>query len=116
MEVDIIGDEEIGRSIAVIVAEGSTRRPTCIATQAGLFAHIGKGAIAIIPVENHATEAGHQKVRPSIVVIVADHGSHTPTWIADTRLIRNIGEGSVVVVVVERSLGLLAVHGHLHTL
>src|ERR1700744_127933 len=72
MKIDVVRDEQIGESIAVVVSKGGAGRPTVVSAQAGLFGDIRKRAVAIIAIENDPTEACHQQIRASVVVIVAD--------------------------------------------
>ena len=114
MKVDIVRDEQIRPSIAVIVTEGSAGRPTVVAAQSSLLGDIRKRAVAIVAVENDSAEAGHQQIRTAIIVVVADSCAHCPAGIANAGLVRDVRERAIVIVVVERTLRLLPGQRHLH--
>ena len=48
------------------------------------FGHVGKCAVAVVTVEHHAAEASHLKVRPAIVVVVANRRAHGPARCSPT--------------------------------
>ena len=112
VEVDIVGDEEVGVAVAVVVAEDGAGGPAFVDVEAGRFGDVGEGAVAVVAIEDDAAEAGDDEVGAAVVVEVADGGAHGPAGIADAGFVGDVGEGAVVVVVVEGAAGFLAVEGH----
>ncbi len=68
---------------------------------------VRKCSIAIVAIQDYASEAGDEQIRPPIVVVVAHDRAHCPAGIADARLIRNVREGSIVIIVVKRARAFL---------
>ena len=51
VEVDVMGNEEVGPAVAVVVAEGSAGGPLRVAGEAGGFGHVGECAVAIVAIQ-----------------------------------------------------------------
>src|ERR1035437_1964513 len=116
IQIHIVRHKQVRPAIAIVVAEGRSRCPSGIIAQACLFSDVSECSIAIIAIQHYPAEAGHQQIGPAIVVVVSDDGAHCPTRIADTGLIRHVGESSVVIVVIKRASRLLPGKRHLYAL
>src|SRR5216683_3641306 len=81
-----------------------------------MLGYVRECSIAIIAIENYTPEAGDKQIRPAIIVVLADHRTHGPTGITDARFVGDVGEGPIVIIVVERAASLLARQRHLHAL
>ena len=112
VEVDVVGDEEIGVAVGVVVAEDGAGGPAFVVVEAGGFGDVGEGAVAVVAIEDDAAEAADEEVGEAVVVEVADGCAHRPAGIADAGFVGDVGEGAVVVVVVEGAAGFLAGERH----
>ena len=72
--------------------------------QARLFGDVGKGAVAIIVIEDVPSIASHIEVHPTIAVVISGRGSHAKNAARHSSLIRYIRKRAVVVIVIERVL------------
>src|SRR5580658_7852879 len=114
MKIYIVRYKEIGPTVTVIISKGSSRRPSGIATQACIPGHVGKCPIAVVAIEYNAAKTGYEQVRPAVVVIVANNCAHGEAWIADVRLIGNIREGPVMIVMIQGATRFHSMEGHIH--
>ena len=103
VQVHIVGDKQIEVPIAVIIHKGAPGAPACVALieQTRLPRHIRKGAIAVVAVKSVLTVVGDEDVFKTIVVVIRYSNSAGPACAAKARLIGNIGEGSIPIVLVE---------------
>src|ERR1051325_9624611 len=108
----VVGHEQVGQAIAVVIAEGGAHGPLGVTGESGLLGGVGEGAVAIVPVQDDAAETGHQHVGPAVVVVITDCGAVGPAGICYACLVGHIRKGSVVVVVEKSAAGLLS--GQLH--
>src|ERR1035438_10716410 len=113
MKIDIVCDHKIDKAIAVVVAKRRAGGPTAIG-DSSFGRDVGKGAIAIIAVEDVAPETCNVYIGPAIIVIITDRSAHGEAGSRHSGFSGDIGEGAVMIVVVERSLALLTLHRHLH--
>ncbi len=113
MKIDVVGDHEIDKSIAVVVAESGAGRPSSIG-DAGLCRHVGKGAVAVVAIENVAAQAGDIEIGPAVVVVVSDGSAHGEARSGEAGFCRHVGESAVVIVVVENAEALRAFDRHLN--
>src|SRR5579862_1478445 len=98
MEIYIMGHEQVGPAVIVVVAKRSSRGPARIARQARGLRGIAECAVAIVPVKYDSIQAGHEQIGPAVVVVVADYGAHGPAWVAHSGFVSNIGKRAVVIV------------------
>ena len=75
--------------------------------------HIGKRAISVVPVQHVSAQAGQVKIRPAIVVVISNSTTHAETRRVEAGTLGYVGKGAVVIVMVERTFGLLSLERHL---
>jgi hypothetical protein len=66
----------------------------------------------VVVIEAILAEVADIDVRPSVVVVVGDGGADSPTVISNAGLRGHVGEGAIVIVVKERSVGRSRLAGH----
>ena len=102
IEVHIVGDHEVEMAIAVVIDEGAAVAPGFAgASDARFFAYVGESAVAVVVIEDVFSVVGDVKIFPAVVVIVADAHALAPTGVREAGFLRDVGKGSVVIVVVE---------------
>src|SRR5882762_8670549 len=69
MEIDVVGNHEVEKTVAIVVAKSSAGRPAAVGNT-GFGSDIGEGAVAIIFVKDVAAEAGDVEIGPAVVVVV----------------------------------------------
>src|SRR5579863_3602327 len=70
----------------------------------------------VIAIKDHSPETSDQQIRPAVVVVVADYGTHGPTGITDPCFVCDVGERTVVIIVVQGAPSLLASKRHVNAL
>ena len=115
-DVHVVGNEQVGPTIAVIVTERGTHGPAFVERQTGLLGDVSEGAVSVVAVEHNPVETGDQQIGPAVVIVVADRDAIGPTGIAHSGFIRDISERSVVIIVEERAAGFFAGFRHLDAL
>ena len=75
VKIDIIRDHQVEETIAIVIAKRGAGGPASVGN-AGLGGHVGESAVAVVVVKNVATEAGHVKIGPAVVVVVTDCSTH----------------------------------------
>ena len=79
VQVDVVRDIEIEVAVVVIVAEGRAGSPALGVSDAGFRGDVGERAVVVVAVESRTMKAGDVDVFPSVVVVVADGDTVTPT-------------------------------------
>src|SRR5437868_2705067 len=101
IELQVIGDEQIEKAVAVVIDESAPGAPLWFAgKQTSLFGDIGEGAVAIIAVEDVFPPVGDEEVIETVVVVVADRYCGCPSAAQQSRLFGDIDEGSVPLVLI----------------
>ena len=90
-------------SIAIIIKKSASRPPAHVAFigQSHLLGNIGKSAVPIVTVENILAVISDEDILESIVVVVPDRYSAGPPRPHQPGLLRNIGERTIPVILVE---------------
>ena len=105
-EAHVIGNEQIKVPIPVVVKETASRSPAwLIVPKAGTVGHVGKSSIAVVAIETVLPEVGTKNILESVVVVIADANAGRPARCLQASLLRDIGEGSVVIVLVKAISG-----------
>src|SRR5581483_1793819 len=100
MEVHVMRHEEIDIPVLVIVTKRRARSPTRVAVQTAALRHVRESSVPLISIKNDSMQAAHDKVGPSIIVVVSHGHTKRPTGITHSRFFCHISEGAVVVVVI----------------
>src|SRR5437016_5464370 len=106
-----LGDQKVFPSVIVIINESYT--PAGVrhghATDSGRIAIVGKGAIAVVPIEcvHLACEVGNYQVRQAVVVIIREVHSHACVAMAlavysDSGAQRNFLECAIAFITVKK--------------
>ena len=69
-------------------------------------------SVAVVVIEDVAAEAGDVKIGPAVVIVVADRTAHGQAGFGQPRFLGHVGEGAVVIVVVENTQCGLAFQSH----
>src|SRR5580704_10634612 len=113
MKINVVGDHEIEKAVAVVVAEGGSGGPAAVG-DAGPFGDVGEGAVAVVAIKNISTEAGDVQIGPTVIVVIADGAAHGETGSGEASLGGDVGEGSVAIVAIKSAEAFLALDGHVH--
>ncbi len=100
--------KEICPSVVVIISKSCPARPAGVLVQAGLSGYIGECSITIVPIQYDAVETCNKQIGPSVIVVIANGGSHRPTRVSDACFVSDVGKSSVVIIMKECAAGLLA--------
>ena len=104
-EIDVIGDEQVERAIAVDVQEIGARAEEVAPADAGAGRHVGERSVAVVVVQDVGAEVIAVQVGLSIVVVVADGHAHPVARIAHAGRLRRVRESESVQVAVQGILG-----------
>src|SRR5258708_3815558 len=99
-ERNVMRYEKIGPAIAVVVAKCGARCPAGVAGQACFLGDVGERAIAVVAVEDYATEAGYEQIGPAVIVVVGYSRAHCPARETDACVVGDICKCAVVIVAV----------------
>src|SRR4029077_18723411 len=67
----------------------------------GFFSYVGKGAVAIVVIQDIAVEACHIEISPAVVIIVGHGHANAVALATDAGAVSDVGESSVAIVVIE---------------
>ena len=82
VDVDVVGDKQIKKPVAVVVDKGAARsEPDAVVREVSLFRHIGKRAVAVVAVELVLPVVGDEQIFEAVVVVVADTNAHRPAGV-----------------------------------
>ena len=85
--------------VAVIIHEGASCPPTRLfPCNARFLAHICEGAVAIVVVQNILAVIGNKEIVKTIIVVVADTDTLSPSGMRQAGFYRHIGESAVAIV------------------
>src|SRR6185369_15839478 len=87
--------------------ECRTRGPASVG-DASFCSYIRECSITVVAIEDVASETSEVKIGPTVVVEVSDGTAHTEARGLDAGARGDVREGSVMIVVVERSTGVNA--------
>ncbi len=76
--------------------------------KAGFLGDIGKRAIAVVAIEDVLTVVADEEVVPTVVVVVTDTATLTPTGSTETGLDSDIGKSAITIIFEEARNGFLA--------
>lgn len=98
--VDVVCNEQVKASIAIIVNKDASRVPAPrIASDPCSFGQFGKGTIPVVMVKQILSVTGHEEIVPSIAVIITYAHALTPTRMRQSGSGGDVGESSIPVVV-----------------
>src|ERR1051326_5511978 len=101
MKIHVVGDHQVEIAIMVVITEGSTGGPAAVG-DAGFLGYVSESSVAVVAIENVATEAGDVKIGPAVVVVVAHRAAHRELARSrDAGLVGHVGKRSIVIVMVE---------------
>ena len=99
-ELHKLADEQIQPPIVVVVkpdrAGGPSRRG-----YAGFLGHIGKGAIAVVVIQDASAVLRNVQIRKAVAIVVADGHALAISAGRDAGFLGHIGEGAVAIVAIE---------------
>ena len=112
IESQVVGDEEIDATVAIVVDERATRSPSrAPGRQPGARGHVLEPAVAAVSIENVLPVVGDEDVQPAVVVVVAGTDARCPPDIVSsgspfppvhqTGARRHITERAVVIIPVQ---------------
>src|SRR5260221_11295203 len=102
MKVHVIGDHKIEIPVVIIITERRSSRPSAIGNSSRL-SNIGEGSVAVVPEQLVSAEAGEIKIRPSVVVVIADRAAHREARRSQPRFSGNVGKCSAVIVWIQQA-------------
>ena len=109
IEIDVVADEEVEVAIAIVIEESAAGVPTQLRLkQPGLGGRVGEGPIAVVVKERVLAVVADEEVVVAIVVVVAHAASLSPAAARQSRLLRDIGEGAIAIVLEEMASGFLS--------
>jgi hypothetical protein len=99
-EVGEAADEEVQAAIVVVIEPDGARRPpgSC---KAGLCGHVGKGAVAVIAIQDASGILGDVEIGQAVAVVIADRNAHAVGASGNPRLFGDVGKRAIPVVPVE---------------
>ncbi len=102
IEIHVMRHEKIEQAIAIVIHPGAAGAPALdAALESGGRGDIGKGAVAVIAVEDVLAVIGDEEVFKTIVIVVTDANGGGPSSLYQTGIGRDIGERAVAPVLVE---------------
>ena len=128
----VVGDEQIHQTVVVDVGGDYAKRLAQRPSDVGAGAHVGEGAIAVVPVqharrrledardavealtelvvaaedvagERKLHEAAQEQIELAVVVVVEPHRARRPSWRRQAGLVGDVREGAVAVVAIQRA-------------
>ena len=109
VEVDIVDDYQVEKSIAVKVDEGATCAPALRRKQTAFFSLIAERAPALVPVQNVLPPLGHEQVGVAVIVDVTGADTLAPAGTRDSRFFGSVFKFQSTQVVIKERPGLRAV-------
>src|ERR1035441_5364227 len=108
----VVENEQIEVAVVIVVHPAGSRAPHLLPFvtspgNPGLLRDVGKRSIAIVVVEMVAGYTGDIDILPAVVVVIAYRLPHIVAIAGDTRLVGDIGESAVMIIVKQTVLVLV---------
>ena len=103
--LQVVDDEEVEVAVTVIVEPCGSCAELFRAAQAGWDRHITKGAVAVVTKQSVLAQGADKQIVVSIVVVIADRGSHPIGLESQAGLYGDVCERPISVVAVELRRG-----------
>ena len=108
IKIDIVSQEQIEFSVAVVIEKGAARRPgDVVLPQTCFFGDIAERAVAVVMQQNVVSPEGNKQIHPAIIVVIAGANSLAPSLQCCACTLGYVGEGAVVLVAVKMAGGFL---------
>ena len=101
IKVHVVGHVEVEVAVVVVVAKGRAGAPASGVSYARFRGHIGERSVVVVVVKHPAIEISDVEVFPAVIVVIADGDAEAPAAMRDSGLRADVGESSVMIVVVE---------------
>jgi hypothetical protein len=89
-------------AVAVVVDKSAAGAPGFArACDAGFFADVGEGAVAIVVIEDILAVVGYVQILEAVVIVIADADALAPAAVREAGFLGDIGKRAVVIVAVE---------------
>src|SRR5689334_11878160 len=99
IKIEVIADEQIEPTVAIIIKEGTTRAPANLPlVKPGLLCYVRKGAVAVVLIEDIVPPIGHKEIVHPIVVVISDANALSPATPNKPRFDSYIRKCSVAIV------------------
>src|SRR5262249_29762827 len=109
IELHVVGYEQIEASVAIVIQKAASRAPSPPGSRdAGFLGDVGKGAVAVIVIENVPAPIRYEQIVEAVVIVVAYAAALAPAGVSQAGLCGDVGERSVAVVVKQVAGGVLA--------
>src|SRR3569623_1473181 len=93
-------------AVAIVVQKAAAGAPTAFRLlQARLFRNVGESSISVVVDKNVVSPESAEEVVPAVVFVIAHAKPSLPSTAADARLIRDVCEGPVSIVLEEVGRG-----------
>ena len=101
----VVANEEIEQAVAIVVEPEGGRAEALAFAEPGGVGHIHECSFAGVAEKAILSDAGDENVGKSVVVVVADGHAHAVHFDVEPGARRDVGEGTIAVVVVETKSG-----------
>ncbi len=86
-------------AVAIVIHERAACVPAfAVSGNAGFFADVGEGAIAVVVVEDIFSEVGDEEIVETVVVVVADANALPPAGMNQAGFRGDVGESAVAII------------------
>src|SRR5215469_2883742 len=101
-EPDIVRNKQVEVAVAVEVNKRAPRAPPLLlAPQSRASRYIGESSVSVVTIKNVLAEICAENIFESVVVVIPDADAASPTHAVKPRLLRNVGERSVAIILVQ---------------
>src|ERR1700733_14583822 len=91
---------KVQRSVVVVVEPyRAGEEPRFI--ESGLFGYVGEGSVVVVVVEDQSPVGGHQKIGPTVTVIVRGGHSNAEVSASNASLLSYLSKCAIVIVVIQ---------------
>ena len=104
IEFYVSSDEQIDAAVAIVVKPRGAYGPA-LHLNSSLCAHVRKGPIAIVAIENRFPVAGHEQIDESVIVVVRRDRSRAKYICGHASLLSDVSESSVSIIAIQVMVG-----------
>ncbi len=99
IEIHVVGYKQIEKTISVIVQKTAASSPAVFGSRhAGLFGHVGEGAVTVVVVEDVVAKIGDEQIVETVIIVIAHAAALPPAGARQAGLFGDVGKGAVAIV------------------
>src|SRR5215471_9898824 len=101
IQINVVGNEQVQMTITIVVHEGASSIPAgAFPAYTGFIGNVSKSSVAVIVIKSVLAVVGNEKVFVTVIIVVADADSLSPSRSRQTCATSHISKGAISIVLI----------------